>query len=68
MVEEPAFGVEANVRVGWKADIADPLRLVQFWAMDFDALVPQLWQRYPFLDDESLRVRLSGIREADVAA
>jgi hypothetical protein len=36
--------------------------------MNIEALVPQLWQRYPFLDDETLRVRLGGIREADVAA
>lgn len=35
--------------------------------MDFDALLPQLWQRYPFLDDTRLPVRLGGIREADVA-
>ena len=32
-----------------------------------ELLVPELWQRYPFLDDESHQVRLGGIREADVA-
>ena len=36
--------------------------------MDFEALVPDLRRRYPFLNDESLRVRLGGIKEADVAA
>jgi hypothetical protein len=36
--------------------------------MNIDALVPELWRRYPFLDDESLPVRLGGIRETDVAA
>jgi hypothetical protein len=34
--------------------------------MNIDALVPELWGRYPFLDDESLRVRLGGISEPDV--
>lgn len=34
--------------------------------MNIDALVPELWGRYPFLDDETLRVRLGGIREPDV--
>lgn len=29
--------------------------------MNIDALVPELWRRYPFLDDESHRVRPSGI-------
>ena len=35
--------------------------------MNIDALIPDLWQRYPFLDDKSLRVRLGGIGEEDVA-
>ena len=35
--------------------------------MDIDALIPDLWKRYPFLDDDSLRVRLGGIRGEDVA-
>ena len=35
--------------------------------MDIDVLVPELRRRYPFLDDDSLRVRLGGIGEADVA-
>lgn len=35
--------------------------------MNIDVLVPELWQRYPFLDNEALRVRLGRIREADVA-
>jgi hypothetical protein len=34
--------------------------------MNIDALVPELWGRYPFLDDESLRVRLGGLGEPDV--
>ena len=34
--------------------------------MNIDALVPELWRRYPFLDDESHRVRLDGISESDV--
>ena len=36
--------------------------------MNIDALVPELRQRYPFLDDGSLRVRHGGVREADVAS
>lgn len=35
--------------------------------MNLDALVPELWRRYPFLEDESLPVRLGGIKEGDVA-
>ena len=35
--------------------------------MNIDALVPELWQRYPFLDDENMRVKHGGITEADVA-
>jgi hypothetical protein len=35
--------------------------------MNIEALIPELWRRYPFLDDESLRVRLGGIGEGDVA-
>ena len=35
--------------------------------MNVDALVPELWQRYPFLDDENRRVKLEGVTEADVA-
>ena len=35
--------------------------------MEVEALIPELWQRYPFLDDERLPVRLGGIREKDVA-
>jgi hypothetical protein len=34
--------------------------------MNIDALVPELWRRYPFLDDETLRVRLGGIVQSDV--
>jgi hypothetical protein len=34
--------------------------------MNIDALVPELWGRYPYLEDESLRVRLGGIREPDI--
>ena len=34
--------------------------------MNFDALVPELWGRYPFLNDDRLPVRLGGIRELDV--
>ncbi len=41
--------------------------LVHPLGMNIDMLVPELWQRYPFLDDKSLRVRLGGIREADVS-
>ena len=35
--------------------------------MNIDALVPQLWRRYPFLDDENMRVKLGGITESHVA-
>ena len=35
--------------------------------MNLDALIPELWRRYPFLDDESLDVRLGGIGEGDVS-
>ena len=34
--------------------------------MNFDALVAELWGRYPFLNHGSLPVRLGGIREPDV--
>jgi hypothetical protein len=35
--------------------------------MDISALVPELWRRYPFLEDEHLPVRLGGIKKDDVA-
>jgi hypothetical protein len=34
--------------------------------MNIDALVPELWGRYPFLEDESRPVRLGRIREPDI--
>lgn len=55
------------VRYGWIADIACLSLIVHPSAMDIDALVPQLWQRYPFLDDENTRVELEGITEVEVA-
>lgn len=57
----------ANDRNGRKADIARPSMIVHPFPMNIDALVPQLWQRYPFLDDDKMRVRLGRITEVDVA-
>lgn len=34
--------------------------------MNVEALIPSLWARYPFLEDESLSVRHGGIKEPDV--
>jgi hypothetical protein len=58
---------KANVRFGSKADVARLVSLVHPAAMNIAALVPELWQRYRFLDNDNIRVKLGGINEADVA-
>lgn len=35
--------------------------------MNIEVFTPELGRRYPFLDDETLRVRLGGIKDEDVA-
>jgi hypothetical protein len=48
-----------------EVDVAHQLPFGQTLSMNFNALVPELWGRYPFLNDDRLPVRL-GIREPDV--
>jgi hypothetical protein len=63
----PELNRSLNVCNGWKAGIAGRPPFSHYLRVDIDALVPDLWRRYPFLEDESLRVRLGGIKESDVA-